>query len=101
MLAQNYRCGAGEIDLIMLDKSTRRTSGAETIVFVEVKTRSSDRYTDPESAVNADKRRRLEKAARYYLAAGDTGGFNARFDIVSIVIRPGARPEVRHIPDAF
>ena len=102
ILARNYRCVAGEIDLIVLDKSSRPTSGAETIVFVEVKTRSSDRYTAPESAVNADnKRRHLEKASRHYLATRNAGGFNVRFDVVSIVIRPGEKPEVRHIPDAF
>ena len=52
ILARNYRCPAGEADLIALDRSTRRQSGAETIVFAEVKTRSSDTYTDPELFLN-------------------------------------------------
>jgi putative endonuclease len=101
ILARNYRCPAGEADLIALDLSTRKDTGAETIAFVEVKTRASDRYAPPESAVNADKRRRMKRVAHYYLASRKTAGFAIRFDIVSIVIRPGQEPEVRHIPGAF
>ena len=102
ILAANYRCPAGEADLIALDRSTRRQFGAETLVFVEVKTRSSDRYTDPASAVDADKQRHLEKIADHYLATHDAADLNVRFDIVSIVIPPdGTAPRIRHIPDAF
>jgi len=101
ILARNYRCPAGEIDLIALDRSSRAESGAETLVFVEVKTRASDRYTDPSAAVDADKRRRVERAASHYLAERGGGGFNVRFDIVSIVAAPGERPRIEHIPQAF
>jgi len=101
VLARNFRCPAGEIDLIALDRSTRGRDGAETIAFVEVKARRSDRYTDPASAVDGRKRERLRKTAEYYLSRVDADGFNARFDIVSIVFRDGAKPEVQHIPDAF
>ncbi len=101
ILAVNYRCPQGESDLIALDASTRKTHGAETIVFVEVKTRTSDRYTDPESAVNADKRRRMKRIVDYYLSTHRAEGFNIRFDIVSIVHRPGEKPHIKHIPAAF
>ena len=101
ILAQNYRCGAGEIDIIALDRSTDTRGAGETITFVEVKTRSSDYYTYPESAVNAAKRRRLEKIADYYLANHDAEGLNIRFDVVSIVIGPDRRPKIKYIPDAF
>lgn len=101
LLARNYRCPVGEVDLIVLDKSTRREFGAETIAFVEVKTRSSDRYTDPASAVNAEKRRRLRKVADYYLAGRNADGFNVRFDVVSIVAAQGQAPQITYIPDAF
>ena len=101
ILARNYRCPAGEADLIALDIATRKETGAETIAFVEVKTRTSDRYAPPESAVNADKRRRMKRVARYYFASRKTEGFAVRFDIVSVVIRPGQEPEVRHTPGAF
>ena len=101
ILSTNYRCGGGEVDLIALDGSTRRLSGAATIVFVEVKTRSSDRYTDPESAVNRDKQRRLRKAAEHYLCRHEAEDFNVRFDIVSIVMARGRETLTRHIEDAF
>lgn len=100
ILATNYRCPPGEIDLIALEGATRENP-LETIVFVEVKTRSSDLYTEPSSAVDSEKRRRVRKAARYYLATRPTEDYNVRFDIVSIVMRPGEKPQVEHIVDAF
>ena len=101
ILARNYRCTAGEADLITLDRSTKATDGAETICIVEVKTRRSDQYTDPASAVDTDKRRRLRKVARHYLDARDADGYNLRFDIVSIVIADDVRPQIEHIRGAF
>ena len=101
ILAQNYRCPSGELDLIALDRSTGRKTGSGTIVFGEVKTRSCDRYTDPESAVDAEKRRRMRKAADYYLATHDAGGFAVRFDVIAIVAQEGKEPRLKHIPGAF
>ena len=100
ILAQNYRCPVGEADLIALDHSTRSETGAETIAFVEVKTRSSDRHTDPASAVNSAKRRQMRRVAEYYLNTHDTGELNARLDVVSIVIDDD-EPRIEYIPDAF
>lgn len=100
ILAENYRCRAGEIDLIVLDGSTTAELGVGTIAFVEVKARSSDEYALPESAVNARKRRRIRKAAEMYLAAHDSGDLHARFDVVTVVAHPDG-PQVSHIPDAF
>ncbi len=96
-LATNYRGGGGEIDLICLD----RRAAHETVVFVEVKTRTSDAWTDPDAAVDADKRRRVQRAAEHYTARRDLGDADLRFDIVSVVIRPGAKPEARHVENAF
>jgi putative endonuclease len=100
LLGANYRCAGGEIDIIALQGATR-DNPLETIVFVEVKTRSSDAYTDPSSAVDSEKRRRVKKAARYYLSTRPTEDYNVRFDIVSVVLRAGGKPEVNHIIDAF
>ena len=97
ILAKNYRCPAGEADLLALDKS----GAEETLVFVEVKTRSSDKYTVPESAVNSAKQQKLRGIAEYYLATHNTGPRGVRFDVVSIVIPPGGEPNIRHIPEAF
>ena len=106
ILARNYRCPAGEVDLIALDRSTRRETGAETIVFVEVKTRTSDKYVDPEFAVDREKQRRLESAAQYYAARRDTEDYCIRFDIIAIVAADGGdggdeKPSLKHIKDAF
>lgn len=101
ILAVNYRCPAGEADLIALDPTTRREFGAESIVFVEVKTRSCDRFTDPESAVDATKQKRLRRVAQTYLSSRDTDAYAVRFDVVAIVFHPDGEPEVRHIRQAF
>ncbi len=101
ILARNYRCPTGEADIIALDRSTRNSNGTETIIFVEVKTRSTAKYVEPESAVDARKRRQLTRIAEYYLSHHDTNDYAARFDVVSVVIREGEKPEVKHIADAF
>jgi len=97
ILAANYRCRAGEADLIALDTA----DGAETLVLVEVKTRTSDRYTDPAAAVDAEKRRRLRNIARHYLAERPAADLPVRFDIVSVLIPPDGPEQVTHIPNAF
>ena len=101
ILAANYRCPTGEVDLIALDPSATTPEGLETIVFIEVKTRSGDRYTDPQSAVGRDKQRRIHRAARYYLAHRDTQGYLTRFDIVAIVLAPNQEPKLTYLENAF
>jgi putative endonuclease len=94
ILARNYACAHGEIDLIALDPRD------ETIVFVEVKTRRCDRYTEPYSAVNAEKQRKLRKTAAHYLAARGRD-LSYRFDVVSITATADAPPRIEHIVSAF
>ncbi len=101
ILARNYRCPVGEADIIVLDTSTKAEWGAESIAFVEVKTRASDEGVAPESAVDRRKRQQLLRVARYYLAHHDTEDRRVRFDVVAVVLPAGGRPEIRHIPDAF
>jgi len=101
ILARNFRCPPGEADIIALDASTRERSGAETIVFVEVKTRTGEAYVAPESAVDAGKRRQLARVARYYLSRHDAADYAVRFDVVAVVFDEGGKPRVRHVPDAF
>lgn len=101
ILARNYRCPGGEIDLIALDTSMGRTGKPETIVFVEVKTRSTETPAGPESAVGVHKRKQVKKAARYYLRHHPTDGYHTRYDVVAVVIEPGQNPAIRHMPGAF
>ena len=99
ILARNYRCPVGEGDIIILDKT------AGEIAIVEVKTRSDGQYTDPESAVNSEKQKRLRKIGQYYLDTHETGDLGMRFDVVSITIfaapDKSKKPEIRYIPNAF
>ena len=96
ILARNYRCPVGEGDIVILDKV------AGELAIVEVKTRSEGQRTDPESAVNSDKQRRLRKIGKYYLDTHETGELGMRFDVVSITIHAAdKKPEIRHIPNAF
>jgi putative endonuclease len=84
----------GEIDLIALD--------GETIVFVEVKSRSTAAQGAPHEAVTADKQRRLTNAALAYLKRHRLLERPCRFDVVSIVWPPGvAQPRIEHFPHAF
>lgn len=93
ILARNYRCPAGEVDLIALR--------ADTLIFAEVKTRSDDTYTDPQAAVNAKKRLRYRRIAEYYLSRTRRDDLAVRFDVIAIVFPPGGQPRVNHIVDAF
>lgn len=89
VVARNFRCRAGEIDLIALS--------GPTTVFVEVRARTSDRFGGAAASVTAAKRKRLLKTARYYLA--QQGGQRAcRFDVVLL---SGAARDIEWIQDAF
>lgn len=92
VLHRNWRHGRHEIDLV--------AQHGQQLVFVEVKTRSSTQYGQPEEAVRKGKRGKLIKAANAFIA--ETGRTLAvRFDIVSVILHPCGRPYIHHIPDAF
>lgn len=88
VLDRNWRCPGGEIDLVV---SRRAAAGSETVVFVEVKARSSDRLGAPAAAVDSRKQRKVRRAAMCWLDAhpGQRGAL--RFDVVAIT---GVRLEV-------
>lgn len=93
VLARRYRAVGGEIDLIMRD--------AGTLVFVEVKTRADDRLAEPEHAVNAAKRRSLERCARCFVEHKRLHERPCRFDVVSVLMPAEGEPTLKHFPDAF
>ncbi len=94
ILAERYTCPVGEVDLVARDGGT--------LVFVEVKTRSSaDRYP-PGEAVHIRKQRQVARVAEYYLAATQAGAVPCRFDVVAITVpEGGGAPLVEVIRDAF
>ena len=77
ILGRNYRCDAGEIDVIAEHRGH--------VVFVEVKTRSPRALASPEDAVDAEKRQRIRSAAAHYLSAYRQAS-PRRFDIVSVLL---------------
>jgi putative endonuclease len=92
-LTANYRTTHGEIDLVFRDQ--------DCLVFVEVKTRSSELWSRPAAAVNAAKRRRISRAALQYIRGLDDPRVKFRFDIVEVLLDHDALREIRHIPNAF
>ena len=92
ILERNYRIRSGEVDIIAKE--------ADTLVFVEVKTRRSGRFGTPAEAVNEKKRRRICAAALQYVSENAAGDMPARFDVVEVYAGNGGF-RVRHITDAF
>jgi putative endonuclease len=91
---RNWRCRAGELDLVARD--------GELIVVCEVKTRATDRYGAPVAAVGYRKATRLRRAAAAWLAAHpeQAGGAVVRFDVIGIMTG-GAAPELDHRRDVL
>jgi len=92
-LAANFRSDRGEIDLVFRD--------GDCLVFVEVKTRSSEDWVRPAAAVNARKRRLLSQTALDYLRLLKNAEVKIRFDIVEVLLADGEVREVRHLPNTF
>ena len=93
VVARNYRTlsGSGEIDLVAWD--------GRKLAFIEVKTRGSREFGPPESAVDAEKRERVQQAARDYARRAEIPWRDTRFDIVSIVL--DSPPRIEWLRDAF
>jgi len=93
LLARNYRCRCGEVDLVMSD--------GDTTVFVEVRYRRHAGFGSGAESVDARKRRRLTAAALHYLQRhGEAAQGPSRFDVVSMSGPPQA-PGIDWIRNAF
>jgi len=92
-LVANFRSPRGEVDLVFRDD--------DCLVFVEVKTRSSEDWVRPAAAVNKERRQRLSRAALDYLRLLKNPQVKLRFDIVEVLLQNGAVREVRHLPNTF
>lgn len=95
ILARNWRCRAGEIDLIAED------GGA--LVFVEVRARTNPtRFGTAIEAVDARKQRQVRAVAAYYLASHSVAGRSVRCDVVAVTFgSDGTVGELRHVKNAF
>ncbi len=92
-LTANFWSHRGEIDLVFRD--------GDCLVFVEVKTRSSESWTRPAARVDARKRRLLSQTALDYLKLLKQPPVKIRFDIVEVLLSDGAVREIRHLPNTF
>ena len=94
IVAKNYTCPAGEIDIVARQR--------DLIVFVEVRTRSTAQHAHPLDSVNHAKRRHVMAAAKHFLREARLSSSEYRFDVIAVVWGAGKRPEtVEHHPGAF
>jgi len=77
VLCRNYRTRFGEIDIIAKD--------ADTVVFVEVKSRRTTTYGHPKYSVTRAKQEKISKTALYYLKINALCNCRARFDVVTVI----------------
>lgn len=89
VLDRNWRCPAGEIDLVLRDGTT--------LVICEVKTRSSAAYGSPLEAVTAAKASRLRRLGAQWIAGHGVRPRDVRIDLVGVLHRPGGTVEVDHV----
>lgn len=92
ILDENWCYRKAEVDLIVYKK--------RTIVFVEVKARSSTAFGEPEDFVDEAKQSHLQRAAEEYIYVMDFHG-EVRFDIISVLFDPLGTYKFKHIEDAF
>ena len=94
IVGRGERDRIGELDLVAVD--------GKTIVFVEVKTRTSAEGGHPAEAVDRDKQRQLTRVALSYLRRHDLLEYRARFDVIAIVWPSDQKqPTIEHIQNAF
>lgn len=90
--ARNYRSPAGhEIDIVAWE--------GDTLVFVEVKTRTSDEHAAPDRAIDRDKLKRISRAAWHYARMANADWNKTRIDVVSVVLRNP--PEILRERDVY
>ena len=89
VLEQNWRCRYGELDVIAVDRST--------VVFVEVKTRTSDAFGGVAQAVSPAKVRRLRRLAGLWLAQQQRSWAGVRIDVIGVRIGRSRVPELAHL----
>jgi len=91
ILARNWRCRYGELDVIAADPTTN------TVVFVEVKTRTGDGFGGLAHAVTERKARRLRRLAALWLATQERRWAAVRIDVIGVRIGRRRTPEISHL----
>jgi putative endonuclease len=91
VLARNWRCRYGELDVIAVDPA------ADTVVFVEVKTRTGDGFGGLSYAVTEQKVRRIRRLAGLWLDGDDRRWAAIRIDVVGVRVGRRRNPEITHL----
>jgi putative endonuclease len=89
IVARNWRCSIGEIDIVALTQ--------HAVVVCEVKTRRTDDFGSPLAAVTPRKVRRLRALAGEWLRAHDQHAREVRIDVIGILHNPPASPTIEHL----
>jgi len=89
VLARNWRCELGEIDIV--------ARSGDVLVVVEVKTRGTDAFGTPAEAVTARKASRLRRLAARWLAEHPVSAAEVRIDVVGVVLPRRGAPQVDHL----
>ena len=96
ILARNFRTPYGELDLII----EAEIQNVKTILFIEVKTRTTRLFGSPEEAVNARKKAHLLSCVQFYMQ-NHPSETNWRLDVIAIEhYKPGEKPEIIHFENA-
>lgn len=93
-IVRNFTCKLGEIDLIVGD-----SNGA--IVFVEVRTRADESFTEAQDTVTPKKQAKLARTAKYFLKTYRVKDRPLRFDVVAVVLGQKGPAQIRHYENAF
>lgn len=93
ILERNFSCKSGEVDIIAVQ--------GDAVVFIEVKTRSSEIFGLPSEAVSSTKQMRIVRTALYYLQKNKLLDYMCRFDVIEIIVDEENNYRVNLIKDAF
>ena len=94
MLYRNFHSNrGGEIDIVCRDR--------DTLVFVEVKTRNTDYFGQPVTAVHHDQKRRISRGALTWLRMLDNPEISFRFDVVEVLLAENEKPRLELVRNAF
>lgn len=89
LIARNWRCPQGEIDVIV--------GKGDELVFVEVKTRTSTAYGHPFEAITLSKLARLRRLAGTWCETTDAGARHIRIDAIAVLAPRGQTPTIEHL----
>ena len=93
ILHRNIRFPEGELDIV--------AKSGKTLVFIEVKTRETEKFGFPYEFVSKEKQRRQAIIASRFVTLCRLHEFPIRFDVVSVVLQPGHLPQIEHIENAY